>query len=186
MAPLTRQWQDGAAAQKDQGVPPMKITALLIEDNAQIRALLQHYLKSTQLAEFTFLEAADGVSGLEKLDPSRVDMVFVDIHMPGMSGVEFVRRARKKYPKEPFPIVMVTAEQRIGYIEDALDGAAADAYVTKPFSRAEISRRIAPLVDRAMSRKQSRPSLWKALGFCPSRRRGETAHPVIHQVPPQR
>ncbi|MGH7701552.1 MAG: response regulator [Gemmatimonadales bacterium] len=74
-------------------------------------------------------------------------MVFLDLNMPGMNGLEFLARRRTENLHPHVPIVMVTTE---GTPEDEIRGRAAGAwdYLRKPFTPADVER----LVQRAMAR----------------------------------
>jgi two-component system chemotaxis response regulator CheY len=77
------------------------------------------------------LEAGDGVAGLSVLDTETVDLIFSDVNMPNMNGLDFVSEIRKRGAATP--IVMVTTEGGQDSIADAL-ARGANGYVVKPFT----------------------------------------------------
>ena len=79
-------------------------------------------------------------------DPKKTDIVFADWNMPNMSGVEFVRQVRAMGETEHIPIVMVTSERTISRIEEALDSAGANTFISKPFTVEYMRRKIGPVV----------------------------------------
>ena len=85
------------------------LNALVVDDSATIRKMIIRALNQTGLAEFTFTEAEDGVDALTKYVPGETEIIFVDMNMPKVGGLEFVRTLRAKHRKCP-PIVMITAE----------------------------------------------------------------------------
>ncbi|MBY0460572.1 MAG: response regulator, partial [Gemmataceae bacterium] len=110
------------------------IRALVIDDSRVMRNMVMNALKQSRLATFEFTEAVDGADALTKFNPAAVDMCFVDWNMPNVTGVEFVKKARAGGTAFHVPMVMVTSEQTMAKIEEALSQAGADAYICKPFT----------------------------------------------------
>jgi two-component system, chemotaxis family, chemotaxis protein CheY len=126
-----------------------------------MRSVLMQMLALTGLAEFKFTEARDGAEGLARFDARSVDIVFVDWNMPKMSGIEFVRKVRASEKTRRTTIVMVTGETLMGKVEDALDRADADVYITKPFTvdvlRRQLAKPIEQLAHDAPEARGNRP-----------------------------
>lgn len=133
----------------------MKIRALVIDDSRVMRNMVKESLRKTELAEFEFDEAEDGNDGLKKFNPKTTDIIFVDWNMPNMTGIDFVRKVRSSHKQCAVPIVMVTSEKSMGKIEEALDKAGANAYITKPFTVEYMQRKLSPLFEE-ISAKQSK------------------------------
>jgi two-component system chemotaxis response regulator CheY len=134
----------------------MKLRALVIDDSHLARMKVIHALSQTDLAEFEFVQAADGDEGWAHFDPKRTDIVFVDWNMPKVSGIEFVRKVRAAERTGRVPIVMVTSEKSMGRIQDALDDAGADAYITKPFTTEELERNLSKLTAEIAEKEQDK------------------------------
>lgn len=145
----------------------MKLNALVVDDSRVMRAVVMQALTKSGLAEFLFFEAEDGEDALETFAFQGVDIAFVDWNMPKMTGIEFVRkvRAREKSHHIPIPIIMVTSERAVGKVQDALDRAGADAYVTKPFTQDDLIRQVEPLIERISSQRSAPPAAGKSGGF---------------------
>lgn len=124
----------------------MDINALVVDDSGIMRKLVMRNLTESEIAQFTFTEAKDGVDGLEKLDPKNTDMIFLDWNMPNMNGIEFVRRVRNTI-EEHIPIVMITTEGTMGKIEETLDDAGADGYIVKPFTVDILRKKLKPILE---------------------------------------
>ena len=77
------------------------------------------------------LTAESGLQAIEMIGAGRVDVVLLDVMMPGLSGIETLRRIRESHPRSELPIIMVTAKNRSEDVVEALDAGAND-YVTKP------------------------------------------------------
>ena len=84
---------------------------------------------------------------------NEIHIAFVDWNMPNMTGVEFVKEVRvleKGKGNDPMPLVMVTSEKTMGKVQEALDDAGADGFISKPFTVEELQHKLKKHVDRAM------------------------------------
>jgi two-component system chemotaxis response regulator CheY len=145
----------GASGSNERGTQMNRLRALVVDDSRVMRNILIQLLRCSGLAEFEFLEAADGKEALDVFHPKHVDMLFVDWVMPRLTGVELVQQVRRMPGAAEIPIVMVTVERSMGKIEDALDEAGADAFVTKPFTAETLRKQLGGLVERALERKRA-------------------------------
>jgi two-component system chemotaxis response regulator CheY len=126
----------------------MKIVKVMVVDDSRImRTMVINALKRLLLAEWEFIEAEDGQDAFEKFDPKEVDLILADWNMPRMSGIDFARKVRANKKNSHIPIVMITSEQTIGKMNEALGRAGANAYITKPFNDQELERKLTKLVD---------------------------------------
>ncbi|MDA3937312.1 MAG: response regulator [Actinomycetota bacterium] len=115
---------------------------LIAEDEALIRMDLREMLEED--GHTVVAEARDGIVALERARELHPDVVFMDIEMPRMNGIE----AAGQIGREGIaPVVMVTAFSQTGYIEAACD-AGVMAYLVKPFTKADIM----PAMQVALSR----------------------------------
>jgi two-component system, chemotaxis family, chemotaxis protein CheY len=124
----------------------MEINALVIDDSGIMRKMVMRSLLESKLAEFTFVEAKDGVEGLSQFNSQSVGMIFVDWNMPNMSGIEFVREVRKS--NTTVPIVMITTESTMDKVEEALDQSGVDCFIVKPFTTEILQKKLAPLFEK--------------------------------------
>lgn len=115
---------------------------LVAEDEALIRLDLKEMLEED--GHEVVGEAADGAEAIDLARELHPDIVFMDINMPSVSGIEAARAIGEE---RLAPVVMVTAFSQASYVEDAAT-AGAMAYVVKPFSRADI----VPAMHVAVSR----------------------------------
>jgi DNA-binding response OmpR family regulator len=122
----------------------MPIRLLLIDDDARLRSLLRDYLAGNDVVTE---EAADGATGLQMLRTSVYDAVILDIMMPGMSGLDVLRKLR---PSSEVPVLMLTAK---GDETDRVVGLelGADDYLAKPFSPRELLARVRAILRRGRS-----------------------------------
>lgn len=129
---------------------PLK--ALVIDDSRIMRQMVMESLRKAKLAEFEFTEAEDGKDALTKLGANEIHIAFVDWNMPNMSGIDFVREVRKlekREDKDPIPLVMVTSEKTISKVEEALDEAGADSFISKPFTVETMEVKLKKVVEKA-------------------------------------
>ena len=103
-------------------------TLLVVDDNAANRDLLSRRLERKG---FRVITAENGQRALDILATSKVDLVLLDIMMPGLTGLEVLRKVRETQAPSALPVVMVTAKTESEDIVEALELGAND-YVTKP------------------------------------------------------
>lgn len=102
-------------------------TILVVEDEDRMRKLISDYLK---IEDFKVIEATNGNEALLQFSSKKIDLIILDVMMPGLDGFEVCKAIRQN---SDVPIVFLTAK---GEEEDKLTGfeLGADEYVTKPFS----------------------------------------------------
>jgi len=116
-------------------------TILIVEDEESLAEPLAYLL---QKEGFDTLLAADGPSALEQFNDDHVDLVLLDLMLPGMSGTDVCRKLRAE---SDVPIIMVTArDSEIDKVVGLELGA--DDYVTKPYSTRELIARIRAVLRR--------------------------------------
>lgn len=118
---------------------------LLVEDEPDIREMLSYSLGR---AGFVVWEAEDAEQALTKLESHVPDIVLVDWMLPGMSGIDLVRRLRDDKVTRELPVIMLTAR---GEETDKLKGfgSGIDDYLTKPFSTKELIARLKAVLRRS-------------------------------------
>ena len=119
---------------------PLKI--IIVEDDASIRTMLEYYFKSMG-HQVRAYESGEELFAHEV----RGDIALLDVMLPGMDGLEIVRRLRQDPTTAKLPIIMLTARQTEMDKVTALD-AGADDYITKPFGGMELQARINAVLRR--------------------------------------
>jgi two-component system, cell cycle response regulator DivK len=109
---------------------PARPRILVVEDNADMREFLQRILERRG---YGYLEATDGVEGMELVRRERPDLILMDLALPTLDGYEATRLLRANPDYATIPIVAVTAHARTVDQEHALE-AGCDAYLSKPYS----------------------------------------------------
>lgn len=103
-------------------------TILIVDDSATIRKLLGYILKRKN---YVIAEAEDGMDAMEKLSHVQVDLVIVDLNMPNMDGIEFVKNLRDNYYYMDTPVIMLTTTKDDKLKKDAFD-AGVNMFLNKP------------------------------------------------------
>lgn len=113
---------------------------LIVDDSSTMRRIIMRSLRQAGLQVETILEAEDGAQGLETLKAnSDIELVFSDVNMPNMNGLELVKGIRASSSK--VPVVMISSEGSEGFVQQAMDNGA-NAYITKPFTPESIKQRL--------------------------------------------
>ena len=108
---------------------------LVVEDDSTVRNLITTTLKSN---EYRFITAPTGEEAIAAATTQQPDIVFLDLGLPDMDGIEIIKRIRTwSY----MPIIVISARSEDGDKVAALD-AGADDYLTKPFSVTELLARL--------------------------------------------
>ncbi len=126
----------------------VKLKALVIDDSGVMRKMVMKSLADSQLALFDFVEAVDGADALTKFDPNEFHIAFIDWNMPNMTGIDLVRKIRELEDTSHVGLVMVTSEKTMGKIQEALDEAGADAFITKPFTVEELQHKLKKVIEK--------------------------------------
>lgn len=116
---------------------------LVVEDDPTVREVVSGYLRSAGLVVD---EASDGFTAIHIAEQTPPDLVVLDRMLPGVDGLEVIRRLRRS---RAVPIILLTA---LGATEDRIDGleAGADDYLVKPFSPRELVLRVQSILRRSV------------------------------------
>jgi DNA-binding response OmpR family regulator len=119
---------------------------LVVEDDAAIR---RGIVDALRFGGFEPLERADGPTGLEAALSADLDVVLLDVMLPGLDGFAVLERVRRARPR--LPVIMVTAR---GAETDCVNGlrSGADDYVVKPFGAKELLARVEAVLRRSAER----------------------------------
>jgi DNA-binding response OmpR family regulator len=131
-------------------------SVLVVDDEPTITEVVARYL---QRAGYETRVAGDGPNALQLAGAERPDLVVLDLMLPGMDGLEVMRRLRERDP-DRISVILLTAK---GEATDRVIGLrlGADDYVVKPFSPAELVAR----VDAVLRRVDSSPEPEEPIAF---------------------
>ncbi len=123
----------------------MKYRMLCVEDDSQIREIIEDYFTAKKENEFDITLAKDGLEAKDLLEENEFDIVLLDVMLPHLDGFSICRLIRKK---SDVPVIFLTARTME---EDVLLGfeTGCDDYVTKPFSLATLYAKCIALLNRA-------------------------------------
>jgi DNA-binding response OmpR family regulator len=120
-----------------------KPVILVVDDEPQNIELLEAHLVPQG---YEIVKAASGEEALEKLSGNQIDLILLDVMMPGIDGFEVTRRVRQDDKHRLLPIILVTAlretEDRVKGIE-----AGCDDFLSKPFDKVELLARVKSLLQ---------------------------------------
>jgi two-component system alkaline phosphatase synthesis response regulator PhoP len=110
----------------------MEKKLLIVDDEAHIRMLIEQTLEELEDEGVSFLTAENGEQALEIIQAENPQLVFLDVMMPKLNGMEVCRRVKKDLKMENVFIILLTAK---GQELDRQKGqeVGADVYMTKPF-----------------------------------------------------
>ena len=128
---------------------------LIVEDDKSISDLISLHLKKNN---FEYLVVHNGEDALSHLDNFMPDFIILDWMIPGLSGLEVLRRIRNKQEYKNLPILMLTAknseQDKIISFESGLDD-----YITKPFLPSELIARVKAILKRTSQLNQDQDNL---------------------------
>jgi two-component system chemotaxis response regulator CheY len=101
---------------------------LVVDDSPTIRKLIGYILKKQ---EYMVSEAEDGIDAMEKLGNLEADLIIVDLNMPNMDGIQFVKSLRSNYYHMDTPVIMLTTTKDEDLKRDALQ-AGVNLFLNKP------------------------------------------------------
>jgi CheY-like chemotaxis protein len=115
-------------------------TIMVVDDEEAIRLLYREELSE---AGYRVQVAANGVEALQMARQARPDLMTIDIKMPGMDGIELLRRVREMY--RDLPIIICTA---YGDFKRDFSTWASDAYLTKSADLTELKQKVRELLGK--------------------------------------
>ena len=118
---------------------------LLVEDEENIRQLIRYNLEKE---EFQVLEAGDGLQGIKLAKTKKLDLLILDLMLPGVDGLEVCKVLKGSSLTSALPIIMLTARsEEVDKVIGLELGA--DDYMTKPFSPRELVARVKAVLRRS-------------------------------------
>jgi DNA-binding response OmpR family regulator len=140
-------------------------TALIIDDSPTVVAALRKILRS---AGYVTLDAGDAEQGLALLAESNIDIIFLDIVLPGMNGFGALRAIRKDPATQQIPVIMISGNEHATE-QFYANKIGADLFMKKPFSRYEVFAHVEMLLDanRELRRKGTGTALQTSASATP-------------------
>lgn len=126
----------------------MKLNVLYVEDDEETRV---HTLKMLHNFFSSVVVCFNGIDGLEKFKNDNFDLVFTDINMPNMNGIEMIKNIR--ILNKNIPIVIFSAHDEVEYFLNSIK-VGIDGYILKPFDYEAVEEIIIKILDKISSFKK--------------------------------
>ncbi len=144
----------------------MANSILIVEDEAAIREILRINLVANG---FAVIEAEDGLQALERAQTTHPDLILLDWMLPGLDGLDVLRRLKAHGELSQVPVIMLTAKSEESDVVLGLEMGAAD-YVTKPFSTKVLVARVRALLRRGGEPEPEETVRYATLTLTPGQR----------------
>lgn len=108
---------------------------LIVDDSRMVRKIISVSLKNEE--NIVLHEASSGLEALDKLTEEEFDLIFTDINMPNMDGLEFIKRCKEDEMFKDIPIIVITTEDGIEDRQRAME-LGATGFVSKPLDKQSI------------------------------------------------
>ena len=115
---------------------------LVVDDEPMNHKLISHIMKDEPMYEI--VSADSGMEALELLEEKKFDFILLDVRMPGMDGLETLRRIREKYRT---PVALMTADKSFDVSMEFIE-LGCDDYITKPFLPALMKEVVHNMTER--------------------------------------
>ena len=129
-----------------------RVKALIVDDSAMMRKIVERALRQAGVNLTEVIQANNGVEALaflrEAMGGTGFDLIFSDINMPIMDGLEFLRQISAQNLAKDVPVIMITTESSEEHVKQAIQ-AGAKGYIRKPFTAEQVKERVLPLVRLA-------------------------------------
>jgi len=117
----------------------LEINILVVDDFQFARRICINVLKEIGLKNI--VEASSGNVALDALSKKSFGLIITDHNMPGMSGIEFVRKVRADNNIKHIPIIMITSEGSKGTLLEATE-AGVNGFLNKPFTKEDLTEKL--------------------------------------------
>jgi two-component system, chemotaxis family, chemotaxis protein CheY len=124
-----------------------EVRALIIDDSAVMRKIVERSLRQAGVNLTQVLEAGNGAEALGVLQDKQVDLILCDINMPIMDGLEFVKQLSTLESAKGVPVVMITTEGSESHVVQALS-CGARGYIRKPFTAEQVKEHVIPVLAK--------------------------------------
>lgn len=143
------------------------VSVLVVDDDVVSRMMLMHLVDSC--GQFDIVEAEDGEDGWRRLAGGlRPAIVFCDLRMPNLSGMELLARVRADAALAALPFVLVSAASDAGTMDQA-GRLGADGYIVKPFAMEQVRAQLERVAGAGADRDEAPEAVARRLGIAPAR-----------------
>lgn len=118
---------------------------LVVDDSSTMRKIIIRNLRRAGVDVDEIVEASDGAEGWEQLEKGGFDLVFTDVNMPNMNGVELLEKIRASDEFKSIPVVMITTESTQEAVTSFKEKGASGC-VAKPFTADQLEAVVSSVV----------------------------------------
>lgn len=122
----------------------MGLNVLIVDDSATMRVMVKRTLQMCGLSISNYHEAENGKEGLEVLDREWIDLIFLDINMPVMGGLEMIERLKDLPEHANTPVIVISTESSQTRIEEIQEKGV--RFIHKPFKPEDVRKVMIDLV----------------------------------------
>jgi two-component system chemotaxis response regulator CheY len=120
---------------------------LIVDDSMVIRNIHKNVLKEKKISEDGIFEADNGAAALEIAEKENIDLFLVDWNMPGINGLDLVKKIRALQKYTETPIIMVTSEAAKYMVVEAIDAGVTN-YIVKPIHGDVLWNKISKYINK--------------------------------------
>ncbi len=124
-----------------------KISVLIVDDSSVMRKIIERSLRQAGLALEKVIEADNGADALSLIEANTIDLIFSDVNMPKMDGIEFLRQVQAIEKAKRIPVLMITTEGSEPKVVEAI-ALGARGYIRKPFSADQVREQVTQVLPR--------------------------------------
>ncbi len=129
----------------------LKARIMIVDDEESIRFIVRRMLRASG---YEVVEASSGEEALEKLKTENVDLVLMDVMMPGMDGWEATRRIKGNEKTKRIPVAMLTVRGEDEDKTTSFREAMADAHINKPIIREKMMGTVEWILENVPKRRE--------------------------------
>jgi len=118
------------------------MNCLVVDDSSTMRKIVGLAVKG---AGHTYEEAEDGLDGLSKARAGKFNIILLDVNMPRMNGIEFLKERGKDSSLRGIPVIVLTTQDEEALKVEAL-GLGAEAFLVKPFQKEKLLETVAGIM----------------------------------------
>lgn len=124
----------------------MAYTFLIVDDSLIVRKMIRKAISLSEVEVNEVLEAENGQEALDLLDGAWIDLVFLDINMPVMNGMEFIENLRHREHGSEIPVVVVSTEGSQER-QDQMAAKEIKAFLRKPVTPEQLKRTVRTVLE---------------------------------------
>ena len=117
----------------------MGLEVLIVDDSASMRSIVRKIVGLSGYEVSNYYEGSNGLEALEVLSEQWIDLILLDINMPEMDGISFLKEMKKEELYKKIPVILVTTEARQEMVDEAFQ-LGVKAHIKKPFQPEQIRK----------------------------------------------